>query len=52
MAAACDRSVWPSAFLYALDRLEVAWRISRRNTVSVARTDAVQRLDQFVGPKY
>jgi hypothetical protein len=36
----------------ALDRLEVPWRFSRRNTISVARKDAVQRLDQFVGPTY
>jgi hypothetical protein len=36
----------------ALDRLEVAWRYSRRNTISVARREAVERLDEFVGPKY
>jgi hypothetical protein len=36
----------------ALDRLGVVWRFSRRNTISVARSEAVQRLDQFVGPKY
>jgi hypothetical protein len=36
----------------ALDRLGVAWRFSRRNTISVARKEAVERLDQFVGPKY
>ncbi len=36
----------------ALDRLEVARRFSRGNTISVARRDAVQRLDQSVGPKY
>jgi len=35
-----------------LDRLQVAWRFSRRNTISVARKEAVERLDQFVGPKY
>ncbi|MBV9448380.1 MAG: transcriptional regulator [Streptosporangiaceae bacterium] len=35
-----------------LDRLEVAWRFSRRNAISVARRDAVARLDEFVGPKY
>lgn len=28
------------------------WRYSRRNTISVARREAVARLDQFVGPKY
>jgi hypothetical protein len=36
----------------ALDRLGVAWRFSRRNTISVARREAVARLDEFVGPKY
>jgi hypothetical protein len=35
-----------------LDRLDVAWRFSRRNTISVARREAVARLDEFVGPKY
>ncbi len=33
-----------------LDRLGVAWRFSRRNTISVARREAVARLDEFVGP--
>jgi hypothetical protein len=36
----------------ALDRLDVDWRFSKWNTISVARRDAVARLDQFVGPKY
>jgi hypothetical protein len=36
----------------ALDLLGVAWRFSRRNSVSVARREAVARLDEFVGPKY
>jgi hypothetical protein len=36
----------------ALDQLGVAWRFSRRNTISVARREAVDRLDQFVGPKF
>jgi hypothetical protein len=35
-----------------LDHLGVAWRLSRRNTISVAHRDAVARLDTFVGPKY
>jgi len=35
-----------------LDLLGVSWRYSRRNTISVARRDAVARLDEFVGPKY
>lgn len=36
----------------ALDRLGVTWRFSKPNTISVARRDAVARLDEFVGPKY
>jgi hypothetical protein len=36
----------------ALDKLEVSWRFSRRNVISVARRAAVARLDEFVGPKY
>jgi hypothetical protein len=36
----------------ALDRLGVAWRFSRPNAISVARREAVARLDEFVGPKY
>jgi transposase-like protein len=35
-----------------LDRLGVAWRYSRRNAISVARREAVARLDGFAGPKY
>jgi hypothetical protein len=35
-----------------LDELGVAWRFSRPNTISVARREAVARLDEFVGPKY
>jgi hypothetical protein len=35
-----------------LDRLGVAWRFSRPNMISVARREAVARLDEFVGPKY
>jgi hypothetical protein len=34
------------------DQLGVAWRYSRRNSISVARRVAVARLDEFVGPKY
>jgi hypothetical protein len=30
----------------------VSWRYSRRNTISVARWEAVALLDEFVGPKY
>ncbi|MER7131934.1 helix-turn-helix domain-containing protein [Streptosporangium saharense] len=36
----------------ALDMLGVAWRLPKPNTVSVARREAVERLDEFVGPKY
>jgi hypothetical protein len=35
-----------------LDWLGVAWRFSKPNTISVARKEAVARLDEFVGPKY
>ena len=35
-----------------LDQLGVAWRYSRPNAISVARREAVARLDEFVGPKY
>jgi hypothetical protein len=35
-----------------LDRLGVEWRFSKPNTISVAKRDAVARLDQFVGPKH
>lgn len=36
----------------ALDMLDVKWRFSKPNTISVAKRDAVARLDEFVGPKY
>ncbi len=36
----------------ALDLLGVSWRFSRPNMISVARREAVARLDQFVGAKY
>ena len=36
----------------ALDRLGVAWRFSKPTTISVARREAVARLDRCVGPKY
>jgi hypothetical protein len=35
-----------------LDQLGVAWRFSKWNTISVARREAVARLDEFVGPRY
>jgi hypothetical protein len=36
----------------SLDRLGVAWRMCRPNMLSVARREAVARLDEFVGPKW
>jgi hypothetical protein len=38
-------------FTDALDLLGIAWRQNRRNSISVARAEAVEALDQFVGPK-
>ncbi|MGW6278147.1 transcriptional regulator [Kribbella sp. NPDC055071] len=35
----------------ALDRLDIPWRMPRRNALSVARREAVVRLDEFIGPK-
>lgn len=35
----------------ALDLLDIPWRMSRPNTLSVARREAVSRLDAFIGPK-
>lgn len=35
-----------------LDRLGVTWRFSKPNVISVAKREAVARLDEFVGPKY
>jgi len=35
-----------------LDLLGVAWRFSKPTTISVARREAVARLDEFVGAKY
>jgi hypothetical protein len=34
-----------------LDQLGIAWRWSNAHTISVARREAVARLDEFVGPK-
>ncbi|TWJ20553.1 hypothetical protein JD76_00651 [Micromonospora endolithica] len=36
---------------WALDLLDIAWRMNRRNCLSVARRDAVAALDRHVGPK-
>jgi hypothetical protein len=38
-------------FVYACDVLGVAWRPWGRYHISVARRDAVELLDEFVGPK-
>lgn len=35
-----------------LDQLGVAWLYSKPNVISVARKEAVARLDESVGPKY
>ncbi|MEV4350185.1 hypothetical protein AB0J83_37485 [Actinoplanes sp. NPDC049596] len=32
--------------------LDIDWRMARHNTLSVARREAVARLDEFVGPKW
>lgn len=39
-------------FTDALDRLGIARKQSNRNNISVAKREAVARLDEFVGPKY
>ncbi|MFD0857019.1 helix-turn-helix domain-containing protein [Actinomadura adrarensis] len=39
-------------FTDALDRLGIAWKQMNAQNVSVARREAVARLDEFVGPKY
>jgi hypothetical protein len=39
-------------FTDALDRLGIEWKQSNKRVISVARKDAVARLDEFVGPKY
>ena len=36
----------------SLDRLGIPWRMCRPNMLSVARREAVARLDEFVGPKW
>ncbi len=38
-------------FTAALDLLEIPWRRSSRYIVSIYRKAAVERLDEFVGPK-
>ncbi|OLT31980.1 hypothetical protein BJF79_36675 [Actinomadura sp. CNU-125] len=39
-------------FKDALDRLGIAWKQANRKNISVARREAVARLDEFVGPKF
>ncbi|HVS67811.1 MAG TPA: hypothetical protein VHE56_04625 [Mycobacteriales bacterium] len=39
-------------FTDALDLLGIAWKQNRRNSISVARREAVAALDEFVGPKH
>ncbi|GGV25455.1 hypothetical protein GCM10010182_55150 [Actinomadura cremea] len=39
-------------FTDALDRLGIAWKQMNRKNVSVARREAVARLDEFVGPEF
>jgi hypothetical protein len=39
-------------FTDALDRLGIPWKVMNRMNISIARKDAVARLDEFVGPKY
>ncbi|WP_026411427.1 transposase [Actinomadura oligospora] len=36
----------------ALDALGIAWKQNNARNISVARAEAVARLDEFVGPKY
>jgi hypothetical protein len=36
---------------WALDLIGIAWRMNRRNSLSVARREAVAALDRHVGPK-
>jgi hypothetical protein len=38
-------------FVEACNHLDIRWRFSKPNTISVARRDCVARLDEFVGPK-
>lgn len=36
----------------ALDRLGIAWRFSRVDMISIAKKEAVARMEEIVGPKY
>jgi hypothetical protein len=35
----------------ALDRVGVAWRLNRPNSISIARRSSVALMDEHVGPK-
>ena len=37
---------------WALDLMDIPWRLPRPNTISIARREAVAALDEFVSPKY
>lgn len=39
-------------FTDALDRLGIDWKQSNRRVISIAKGEAVARMDEFVGPKY
>jgi hypothetical protein len=38
-------------FCNACDRLGIAWRRMNARNISVARREAVARMDEFIGPK-
>jgi hypothetical protein len=38
-------------FCEHLDLLGIAWKRASERNISIARRDAVERLDEFVGPK-
>ena len=39
-------------FTDALDSLGIEWKQSNHRNTSIAKREAVARLDEFVGPKY
>jgi hypothetical protein len=39
-------------FTNAIDVLDIAWKRANRNNISIAKKEAVARMDEFVGPKY
>lgn len=38
-------------FKAACSQLDIPWRQSRHNTISIARREGIEILDSFVGPK-